>query len=319
MSLRQIAVAALALLFCSTLARAQLSEDYRFQGEVVDQQGKPIPSVQVILHDAGTGTRIVFVTNADGTFDRRMVPRGTYDATFSKAGYVPFLDRFDWSAESAQTIVKVARIVLESDVDRARKELGKKEAKLYEEAYAALTANDFPTARRKAEELLELGAGSYEYAVRFVIARAEAMQGELDPAVAEYGRVLALKPDLFEAHFDLAGVYEKEGKIDEALKEFARAAEINPTDAETQYDLGVILLKQKQDYEQAKVHLAKAIELDPTHSQATKALGFANLWAEKQNVPEGVRLLKRYLELEPKAGDSAQVMEVVRSFEVVGR
>jgi tetratricopeptide (TPR) repeat protein len=314
MTAKRLCIAALALLFCASLAGAQLSEDYRFKGEVVDQHGKPIPAVKVTLHNPQNGTRIVFVTSVDGTFDRRMVPSGIYDATFDKTGYVPFLDRFDWTEESPQTIVKVARIVLESDVDRASKELGKKASKLYEEAYAALLANDYPTARAKADELLVLGAGSYEYAVRFVVARSEAMQGEIAPAIEEYGRVLALKPDLFEAHFDLAGILEKQGKTDDALREYGRAAEINPEDAETQYDLGVILLKEKQDYEQAKVHLAKAIELNPTQSQAIKALGFANLWAQKQDVPEGVRLLKRYLELEPKAPDSSQIREILKSF-----
>jgi tetratricopeptide (TPR) repeat protein len=308
-------IAILAVLFGSMLALAQLSEDYRFQGKVIDQRGKPIPTVRVILHDPQAGTRIVFDTNPDGTFDRRMIPMGIYEASFEKAGYVTHLDHFDWSADAPQTTIKVAQIVLESESDRARKVLGEKAAKLYEDAYAALVANDCVRARQKADELLALGAGTYEYAVRFVIARCLATQGELDPAVAEYGRVLSLKPDLFEARFDLAGVLERQGKHDDALLEYGRAAEINPLDAETQYDTGVILLKEKQDYEGAKPHLAKAVELSPAHSAAIKALGLANLWAEKSDIAEGVRLLKRYLELEPQAADAAQIQEIVESFE----
>jgi tetratricopeptide (TPR) repeat protein len=315
MSATRFLTAAFVALVCSTLAYGQLSEDYRFQGKVIDQAGKPIPKVQIVLHDTQAGTRIVFVTNEDGTFDRRMIPCGVYEATFDKPGYVIHTEHFDWSEMSPQTVTKIAQIVLESEAERARKELGEKAAKLYESAYGALVANDYVTARKKADELLALGAGSYEYAVRFVIARCLAMQGEPDAAVAEYGRVLALKPELFEAHFDLAGLLETQGKHDEALLEYGRAAELNPADAETQYDLGVILLKEKQDYEQAKPHLAKAIELNPAHSQAIKALGFANLWSEKTDVVEGVRLLKKYLELEPQASDAAQIQEIVKSFE----
>jgi tetratricopeptide (TPR) repeat protein len=308
-------IAVLAVLFGSMLALAQLSEDYRFQGKVIDQHGKPIPTVRVTLHDPQVGTRIIFDTNPDGTFDRRMVPRGVYEASFEKAGYVTYLDHFDWSADASQTIVKVAQIVLESESDRARQELGEKASKLYEDAYAALVANDFPTARKKATELLALGAGSYEYAVRFVIARSMAMQGELEPAIAEYDKVLDLKSDLFEAHFDLAGVYEKQGKVNDALREYGRAGEINPSDAETQYDLGVILMREKQDYAQAIEHLTRAVELDPNHANAFKALGMVNLWSEKPDVPEGTRLLKRYLELEPKAPDTTQIREILKSFE----
>jgi Tfp pilus assembly protein PilF len=295
--------------------RAQLSEDYRFQGTVVGQDGKPIPSVNVLLHDRQAGTRIVFVTNADGTFDRRMIPCGVYEASFDKTGYVGYTEHFDWSAMNAQTSIKIAHVVLEKESDRARRELGVKAAKLYEDAYAALVAGDPAKARAKAEELLALGAGNYEYAVRFVIARSYAMQNDNDNAVAEYNRVLALKPELFEAHFDLAGILEKQAKTDDALAEYRRAADLSPGDAETQYNIGAILLREKQDYDQAKIYLGRAVELNPDHSQAIKALGFANLWATQADIPEGVRLLKRYLELEPQAGDAAQIREIVKSFE----
>jgi tetratricopeptide (TPR) repeat protein len=312
---KRFLIALLVLLCSAPLVRGQLSEDYRFQGKVIDQHGKPIPTVRVTLHDSRTGTRLVFETDEDGTFDRRMIPLGVYDLTVEKPGYVPYLEHFDWSADSPQTVIKIAQIVLESEADRARKALGEKAAKLYEDAYAALVANDFQTARKKAEALLELGAGDYEYAVRFVIARSQAMQGEVDLAKAEYGRVLGLKPDLFEAHFDLAGLYERQGKTDDALREYRRAGEINPTDAETQYDLGVIYMKEKQDYEQARVHLAEALKLDPNHVQAIKALGLLNLWSAKPDVAEGMRLLKRYLELQPQAPDTAEIREILESFE----
>jgi Flp pilus assembly protein TadD len=319
LALRLCLGACLALVLVAGLGapplRAQLSEDYRFQGTVVGQDGKPIPSVQVILHDRQAGTRIVFVTNEDGTFDRRMIPCGVYEASFDKTGFVGYTEHFDWSAMSAQTSIKIAHVVLEKESDRARRELGVKAAKLYEDAYAALVAGDAPTALKKANELLVLGAGNYEFAVRFVIARSLAMQGERDSAAAEYNKVLTLKPDLFEAHFDLAGVLEQLGKPDDALAAYRRAAELKPTDAETQYNIGAILLREKQDYDQAKTYLAKAVELNPAHSQAIKALGFANLWATQTNIEEGVRLLKRYLELEPQAGDAAQIREIVKSFE----
>ncbi len=318
MSKARIGIAAVGFLCLVSLAprvRAQLAEDYRFQGKIIDQHGQPIPAVMVSLHDNKTGTRIVFTTNEDGTFDRRMIPAGIYDATFEKAGYVPYSEHFDWSATETQTILKIAQIVLESEASQTRKELGKKEAKLYEDAYAALGQGDYAGARKNAEELLSLGAGSFEYAVRFVIARSEAMQGAPDSALAEYGRVLALKPDLFEARFDLAGLLEQKGQHDDALNEYGKAADLNPSDAETQYDLGVILLKARKDYTGAVAHLKKAIELKPDHSQAMKALGFADLWADQKDVAEGVAMLKKYLELEPKAADAGQIRDIINSFE----
>ncbi len=311
-----IALLALAALFAwAAPSRAQMQDDYRFTGKVIDQAGKPIRDVQVTLHDPDAGTRIVFKTKEDGTFDRRMIPHGIYVASFEKSGYVTHTERFDWSEVGPATKEKIAQIVLENEAEKARQELGKKEAKLYEDAYSALNANDYATARQKADELLEMGAGNYEYAVRFVIARSEAMQGNLDSAKVEYGKVLALKPDLFEAHFDMGGILEKEGKHDEAIQQYEAAAQANPSDAESQYEIGAILMTAKKQYDASMPHLRKAVELNPNHSAATKALGLADLWAEKKDVPEGVAMLKKYLQLEPNAPDAAQIKEMIAAFE----
>jgi Tfp pilus assembly protein PilF len=294
---------------------AQEQNDYRFTGKVIDQSGKPIPGAEIVLHDPQAGTRIEFKTNDDGTFDRRIIPHGVYNATFSAPGYVTTSMHFDWSAVGPQVIEKVAQVVLESEVDKQRQELGKKEAQLYKDAYDALSAGDYVNARKDAEDLLSMGAGGYEYAVRFVLARCDAMQGNLDSAKVEYARVLELKPDLFEAHFDMGGILEREGKHDEALKEYMTAAQENATDAETQYQIGAILLQDEKQYDEAMPYLRKALELDPKHVLATKALGLADLWAKEKDIPEGVSLLNKYLELDPKAPDAAQIKEMIAAFQ----
>ncbi len=295
-------------------AAAQLIEDYRFKGKVVDTAGMPIPKVQVTFRDVETGGRIVFTTKDDGTFDRRMIQHGVYEVSFEKEGYVSRTERFDWSLSPTGTIVKEATIVLENQSVRAKRELGKKAAALYEEAYAALAANDCPTARRKAEELLALGAGDWEYAVRFVLARCYAIQGELGSSVYEYRNVLALKPDLFEARFDLGLVLERQGKAEEALVEYAAAAELHPDDAEVQYNLGAGLFR-KQDLERARPHLEKAVALDSLHAQAAKALGFVHIQSQTKDLVAAKRLLQRYLDLEPDAADAAQIRALVQELE----
>ena len=54
----------LGLIMCAVLAvsaaRAQLVEEYRFKGSVVDTAGKPIPSVRITLRDVENGSRIEF-------------------------------------------------------------------------------------------------------------------------------------------------------------------------------------------------------------------------------------------------------------------
>lgn len=311
MNALRIWVAAMAVsLLVGAPARGQLVEDYRFQGQVLDTGGKPLAGVQIVLQNPETGTRLVCTTHADGGFDRRMIPHGVYDARFEKSGYLPRVERFDWSAPTSEPVVKQARVVLESQVERARVELGTKAAKLYEAAYGALAAGDCDTASQKAHELLGLGAGSYEYAVRFVLARCLAMRDSTVAATREYRRVTEIKPDLFEAHFDLAALLEKQGDHPGALAQYATAARLRPEDPEVEYNMGAIEFQQK-DFDAARPHLERALELAPDHAQAHKALGFTALQAEQKDLQGAATHLQRYLDLAPQASDAAQVQQIL--------
>jgi tetratricopeptide (TPR) repeat protein len=304
--------ACLVALFCASFAGAQLLEDYRFKGKIVDTSKKPIPKVRVTFRNVESGKLIVFETNADGTFDKRMIPHAVYDVTFEKTGYVTRKEHFDWSEASEGVIVKDVEIVMESEALKAQEELGAKVAKLYREAYSALSEGNCDTASKKAQELIAAGAGSHEYAARFVVARCLAVKGETDAAVKEYDRVIALKDDLFEAHFDLATLLEKRGEHDSAVKEYEKAAALKPEDAETQYSLGAILFR-KEDFEAAAPHLQKALELNPAHSQANKAMGFVCLYGKEKNIPKSIECLKKYVELEPNASDTAQIKALIEA------
>jgi tetratricopeptide (TPR) repeat protein len=308
--LLQALLAAELLGWAGAPARGQLVEDYRFKGKVLDSEGKPIADVTVTLKDLETSARIQFKSHADGTFDRRMIPHAIYEATFSKSGYVSRSQKFDWSAPPSQVVTVEAKIVLETQAAHSEKELGAKTSKLYEESYAALAKGDCATATSKANEILKVGAGSFEYAVRFVLARCFAMQHDVDAAIAEYERVIALKPDLFEAHYDLGSLYEQQGKHDAALQEFSKAAELHPDDPEVQYDAGAILFRQQQ-FERARPYLEKAAELDSTNAQAHKALGFINLQSEKKDLTAARHHLEKYLALAPTAADSNQVRQIL--------
>ena len=295
-------------------ASAQLVEDYRFKGLVVDTAGRPIGGVHITLRDVETNARIVCTTHTDGRFDRRMIPHASYEAVFEKAGYISHTQPFDWSAPVTDVVTVEVKVVLETRVDQAKRDLGKKAAALYEASYAALAANDCPKARAKAEELRALGAGDYEYAVRFVIARCHAVEGRRPEAVAAYRQVLALEPDLFEAQFDLAMVLEQQGQHEAALAEYEKAAALHPADAEVQYNMGAILFRQNA-FDRARPHLEKATALDSTHAQAAKALGFTCLQSEKKDLAAAKRYLERYLALEPQAPDATQVRKIVADLE----
>jgi tetratricopeptide (TPR) repeat protein len=291
-------------------AHAQLVEDYRFIGRVVDTSGKPVTDARVTLRDLDTGARIEFETDKDGRFDRRMIPAARYEATFEKAGFAPFRQPFDWSVSTDETETVEVQVVLQGEKDRARQEMGKKQAALYEEAYAALQKNDCAQATANATQILEMGAGDYEYAVRFIIARCHAVQNRNAEAIAEYEKVLALKPDFFEARFDLATALEKQGQHDAAIEQYDQAAALKPDNVEVQYNVGAILL-QRQLFDRARPYLQRATELDSTHAMASKALGFAYLQGEPKDLNAAKRYLERYLALKPDAEDATEIRAVI--------
>jgi tetratricopeptide (TPR) repeat protein len=297
-------------LFVSHSAAAQMSDDYRFVGTVVDPAGKPIKDVQVTLRNVANGDRIVFKTHGDGTFDRRMIPAAKYEAVFEKAGYSTRTQPFDWSVSTEETETVEVKVVMQSDQDATKKALSKQAAQLYDDAYAALAKNDCATAAGKANELLKMGAGDYEYAVRFILARCHANQQELPQAVEEYRRVIALKPDFFEAHYDLATVLEKQGQHDAALMEYAEADSLKSGNFDVNFNRGAILLQQNK-YDEARPHLEKATQIDSTNATAFKALGYAYLQGEHKDMQAARRNLERYLALKPDAPDAQDVRGII--------
>ena len=105
--------------FAGAAARAQLVEDYRFKGKVLDAEGKPIADVNILLKDLATSAQYQFKSHADGTFDRRMIPHGIYEATFSKPGYLSRSQKFDWSVPPSQVETIEVKVVLESQAAHA--------------------------------------------------------------------------------------------------------------------------------------------------------------------------------------------------------
>ena len=56
-----------------------------------------------------------------------------------------------------------------------------------------------------------------------------------------YRRVLAIKPDFFDAHYNLGVVLQRLGQLDDATASYRRALEIKPDFVDAQYNLGVVL------------------------------------------------------------------------------
>lgn len=121
-------------------------------------------------------------------------------------------------------------------------------------------------------------------------------QGKLEEASACLQKVIALKPDCVEAHFNLGIALTQQDKLEAALTCFQKVLTLNPYSAEAYYNIGVILAKQEK-LEQAIAYFQKVLEFCPEDVDTYKNLGDAFL---KQNqLDAAITCFQKLLQLQP--------------------
>jgi protein O-mannosyl-transferase len=132
------------------------------------------------------------------------------------------------------------------------------------------------------------------YALAFTLLQ----KGRLDEAIAEFRTTIKLHPDDDLAHYNLANALRQKGQMDEAILEFQKAAAIRPDFAEAQNNLGRCLLQQGRA-DEAVAHLRKAQEIQPDYAEAHYNLGSALL--QKGQVDEAGLQFQKLLAIQPES------------------
>lgn len=104
-----------------------------------------------------------------------------------------------------------------------------------------------------------------------VLGLALAERGELEPAIVEFRRALALEPANAAAHWHLGAALASRGAHAEATTHLARAVELDPRNSQAHSDLGVMLAVQGK-FDEAVDHLEQALALDPQSADARRSL-----------------------------------------------
>ena len=94
----------------------------------------------------------------------------------------------------------------------------------------------------------------------------------MNEAIVQYQGALRLKPNLHEAHNNLAGAYKNQGKLDASLASYRDAIRIKPDFAQAFFNIGVIFDEQNH-LEEARVHYLEAVRLAPDLAEAHNNLG----------------------------------------------
>ncbi len=113
--------------------------------------------------------------------------------------------------------------------------------------------------------------------------------GRLDEAERLYRACLEINPEIAEVHYNYGLLSRKRGRFQEAVSAFEKALEINPSYAEAHTNLGVLLAGSGQRA-RAAAHYRKALEIDQAHRLARYNLAKL-LLSDRRNAAEAIELL----------------------------
>ena len=121
-------------------------------------------------------------------------------------------------------------------------------------------------------------------------------RGEVENAIAENRRALAIKPDAVEARNNLGNALLKQNHVDEAIAQFRQALQVRSDYAETHNNLGNALLRQGH-VDEAMIHFRQAVQIKPGDAGMQNNLG--NALCGKGRADEAIAHFRRAVALEP--------------------
>jgi len=121
-------------------------------------------------------------------------------------------------------------------------------------------------------------------------------QGKLDEAIIACRKVIAINPDLAEAHANLGVALFDQGKLDEAIDAYRHAIKIKPNYAEAHSNFGVVLYRQGK-IEKAIDAQRQAIQINPNYAEAYFNLG--NALVDLGNLDEAIAAYGQVIQINP--------------------
>jgi tetratricopeptide (TPR) repeat protein len=263
------------------------------QGTVVDEAGKAIEGVTVLLRDLERGREIAMKTDKNGRFYRRGLQAVEYEMVVSKDGFSPINDKVKLVAGTDRRFdFKLAKAALEGSDEFNR---GVAAANRGDHAAAA---EAFEAAVAKAPNLPE---------VRINLALTYLRLGRTADATAQLEQAATLSPDDARVQFQLGGAYAEMQSLDKAIAAIetglARQSDLsNPLTYEAVVTLGAIYFA-KGDNDKAAAHYTKALAVKPS---AAASLGLAKVHFSKGEVDAALKLFEQVVSAHPGTSEAKQ-------------
>jgi len=314
-----------AIAFAASALPALAQGQAGLRGKVVDEAGKPVPAVEVVLSFVGDLVQSYkVVTDRQGEWVKTgmIATPGTWTITVTqgkktgqlsgvrnKIGEMTRVAEIVLS-EAAPTVAAKAPAGMSADEIAKRNKRQTELEALFNATNAAFDAGNYDEALLKLEAIVkEVEKCAACYAK---MGDVHLKKNNLPAAEEAYLKSIEIDPAQPSPYAALATIYNEQRKFEEATKMGAKATELlgasGGTDPTALFNQGVIYWNQGKATE-AKAEWEKAIKLDPKMSDGYYWLGMANINLGK--IPEARTAFNEYLKLAPTGQHAATVKAIL--------
>jgi tetratricopeptide (TPR) repeat protein len=163
-------------------------------------------------------------------------------------------------------------IGLGSDDSEVSPAAAKMSRDFYYQGASSLSKNDYKTALPLFEKAVVVNPKFAE--AWFSLAYCKSELGNTNAAIGDYKTTIRLKPDMHDAHWNLAGLYFRNKQYKEAAAAFKEAVGLKPDEAEGYYQLGSSYLYSSQ-FVEAVSAFKQMLKLKPDSANAYYMIGRA--------------------------------------------
>ena len=159
-------------------------------------------------------------------------------------------------------------------------------------------------------------AASEEAAATIAVGKKLLEQGEIDAAIGEFQKAIAIDPKYGAAQLNLGDAYERSNRSDEAIDAYRKSIDLEPRNFFARNNLGV-LYSQKNLFDQAIAEFQEGLKIEPGNAMALKNLDIA--MKNKAAIQEREAVIARaQREVKAKPGDPRPTYQLARVYATYG-
>ena len=290
----------------------------RINGSVVDDTGKPLEGVLIVVEGLGFKTKLQGTSNKKGQFAVAGLGTGRWRITASKKGY---------SSSSVDMDVRQLKknppitFTLNKKIGLAALETEDDSFNLVDKGNLLVKEKKYDEALKVFEEFLTKYPDIYH--VHLNIGSCYLKKGELDKAEAEFKLVLAKTIEAFgdykndadaslRAFTGLGELHLQKKDLENAQKYFAQALEISPEDEAAAYNVAEVLFSH-QKVDEAIKYFTLAVQIKKEWSKPYLKLGYAYL--NKADFKKALENFNRFIKMDPDNPEVPKVKNIIATIE----